>query len=356
MGKLLVSQQLPLSVLAQAQRFMDDLRLEFSAVSQLWTVLWTRVSIHDEIAMCVEPLQLRPNCLTNKWEEHKFVDDIAAKLREVTEDHLRKKDIFKEAMGNLTYVVGLNTTKALHRECPVCYDTLGQLYNVLSCGHTICIACCQTLVNRSARSIIACPSCRRNTDVRSIKKVNCAVGECKMYSSKVRSVVVTIVTILRDDSTNKIIVFSQWPELLCMLNTAFASIDMPGAARFILVCSKKDLPQALHLLKTQITMNVLLMPLSCGANGLNVVEANHVLLMEPLLSQGIEQQAICRVHRLGQTRETFVHRFVATVTIKVAIATLSARHIQLAGKGLLVTNHQEFSTLSARDIANLFTD
>ena len=51
------------------------------------------------------------------------------------------------------------------------------------------------------------------------------------------------------------------------------------------------------------------MPLSQGANGLNLIEASHVILVEPLLNPAQELQAIGRVHRIGQKKQTFVHRY-----------------------------------------------
>lgn len=61
-------------------------------------------------------------------------------------------------------------------------------------------------------------------------------------------------------------------------------------------------------------VQVLLMLIQHGANGLNLLEAQHVILVEPLLNPAAEAQAISRIHRVGQDKSTFVHRFIVSDT------------------------------------------
>lgn len=49
--------------------------------------------------------------------------------------------------------------------------------------------------------------------------------------------------------------------------------------------------------------SILLISMGCGALGLNLTAASTVVLMDPWWQSTIEQQAIDRVHRIGQTRD-----------------------------------------------------
>ena len=70
----------------------------------------------------------------------------------------------------------------------------------------------------------------------------------------------------------------------------------------VLVSNNKLFQSNLDEFKTRSDVNVLLLPFHSGSKGLNIVEATHVLLVEPLLNMGTELQAIGRVHRMGQTK------------------------------------------------------
>ena len=68
------------------------------------------------------------------------------------------------------------------------------------------------------------------------------------------------------------------------------------------------------------------MPITQGANGLNLIEASHVILTEPLLNPAQELQAIGRVHRIGQKKQTFVHRSL-TIKTKDLLKHLTLTHL-----------------------------
>jgi E3 ubiquitin-protein ligase SHPRH len=61
------------------------------------------------------------------------------------------------------------------------------------------------------------------------------------------------------------------------------------------------------------------------ASGLNLVEATHVILCEPLINTAIELQAIARVHRIGQCFETTVWMYLISDTIEESVYDISVR-------------------------------
>ena len=65
---------------------------------------------------------------------------------------------------------------------------------------------------------------------------------------------------------------------------------------------------------------VLLLSAQRDASGLTLTAASHVIIMEPQPDVAVELQMIGRVHRIGQTRQTHVHRLVAAGSFEAPLA------------------------------------
>jgi len=68
--------------------------------------------------------------------------------------------------------------------------------------------------------------------------------------------------------------------------------------------------------------SVLISQIQSGGTGLNIQDASVVVLCEPQLKPSIENQAIARAHRMGQSRNVLVHRLLCEDTIDERITDM----------------------------------
>lgn len=54
---------------------------------------------------------------------------------------------------------------------------------------------------------------------------------------------------------------------------------------------------------------VMLLSLTAGGVGLNLVGGNHLFIIDLHWNPALEQQACDRVYRIGQTKNVFVHKY-----------------------------------------------
>ncbi|KZT61695.1 hypothetical protein CALCODRAFT_463847 [Calocera cornea HHB12733] len=72
---------------------------------------------------------------------------------------------------------------------------------------------------------------------------------------------------------------------------------------------------------------VMLMSLKAGGVGLNLTRANRVILLDLAWSEAIENQAFDRVHRMGQSKDVFVNRYVIRNTVEDRILALQKKKV-----------------------------
>jgi len=98
---------------------------------------------------------------------------------------------------------------------------------------------------------------------------------------------------------------------------------------------------------------VFLISLKAGGFGLTLTEADYVFLLDPWWNPAAEDQAIDRVHRIGQTRPVFVYRMLAADTIEQKVAALQRRKAELF-RAVLDDGEPFASALDADDLRGLF--
>ncbi|XP_068707085.1 E3 ubiquitin-protein ligase SHPRH-like isoform X2 [Montipora foliosa] len=351
---------------------IEGLRKEFKVLRALWFALRERVSCFDELDMCTSRLRLQLpgepfsddihviNPLQLDQQRLKFTSD-----RVVAQTELRKK------IGQLLYLNNLAKTQTCHDgknpdPCPVCVKQLGVQWSVFSCGHCICCQCAWVLLRQAGigprqRNVhVKCPLCRIPTVAQEISYVSTATSQTDTahdsvtvkgsHSTKVEAIVRTLLTIRSADSTAKSLVFSTWQDVLAVIARALDENDIKYRH---ITGGNRHFQENLQTFKHDPDMGVLLLPLQTGSNGLNIIEATHVLLVEPALNPAHELQAVGRVHRIGQTRPTHVYRFIIRGTVESRMySLLQSKPTSSVRTG---ARDSENSSLTLGDLASLFT-
>ncbi|RXW22591.1 hypothetical protein EST38_g3260 [Candolleomyces aberdarensis] len=103
--------------------------------------------------------------------------------------------------------------------------------------------------------------------------------------------------------------------------------------------------RAMDALKYNPACEVLLVSLKAGGVGLNLTAAQRVYLMDPYWNPAVENQAVDRIHRLGQTRPV--------TTVKLIIAnTIEARLLEVQKKKTELANMTLGQNVTKADILN----
>ncbi len=102
------------------------------------------------------------------------------------------------------------------------------------------------------------------------------------------------------------------------------------------------------------TNSVFLISLKAGGFGLNLTEADYVILLDPWWNPATEAQAVDRVHRIGQTKNVMVYRLVAKDTIEEKVMALKATKARLF-ESVMTDAAPRGTTLTAADIRELLS-
>ncbi|XP_058747815.1 uncharacterized protein LOC131620688 [Vicia villosa] len=278
-------------------------------------------------------------------------------------------------------------SKTNEETCPICQEKLGHQRMVFQCGHVTCCKCLfamteKRLQHSKTHNWVMCPTCRQHTDFGNIAYAvdaqkespnssmphttdSCEKHEASIpvkgsYGTKIEAVTRRILWIKATNHKSKVLVFSSWEDVLNVLEHAFAAnnisfIRMNGGRKAHPAISqfrgKQNDSKGCEGSEPK-SIQVLLLLIKHGANGLNLLEAQHVVLVEPLLNPAAEAQAISRVHRIGQKNKTLIHHFLVKDTVEESIYKLNrsrSNHSFISGN----TKNQDQPVWTLKDVESL---
>jgi non-specific serine/threonine protein kinase len=159
--------------------------------------------------------------------------------------------------------------------------------------------------------------------------------------------------IIENISNHKALVFSQFLGMLALIKERLTELGVDyeyfdGSSTVL------ERERAIQRFQNDESCRVFLISLKAGGVGLNLTAADYVYIVDPWWNPAVEQQAIDRTHRIGQTKNIFAYRMICTDTVEDKILKLQDRKRSLARE--LITDDEGFvKSLTREDVEYLFS-
>ncbi|KAF0472323.1 SNF2 family helicase [Gigaspora margarita] len=218
-----------------------------------------------------------------------------------------------------------------NEDCCICLDPLSSPVITL-CRHVFDRECIEQVIEKQKH---ACPMCRNPIHKEQLieQPLDSVEGDedssensDKGYvsSSKIDALLEFLKVSNERDPTSKSVVFSQWTSFLNLVEPALHHANI----KFVRLDGKMPRPKredAMRMFQNDPEIKVFLISLKCGSLGLNLTAADQCFIMDPWWNPSIEDQAVDRIYRLGQTRPVSIFRFVIENTIEDRVIELQEK-------------------------------
>jgi SNF2 family DNA or RNA helicase len=284
--------------------------------------------------------------LIGQWDEQ-VIESINVKItstkKRLTNDKKTLSDITRTYQYLKNAIDELRNKNDLSLSCPVCLDEIPEKdMTVTMCGHKFCWECVyQNYKINSHTRQFKCPFCNTFMDTKDVYIISQQAtsrkseGELNGIINDVKSTKIgNIIYFLKNkkdvNPNDKIILFSQWDELLHKVGSKLQEYDLKISYCNGTVYQKQ---RAIDDFKNNDT-NIIMLSSRNAASGINLTNANTIIFLEPVYGtseyrKDIEYQAIGRADRIGQTNKIKVFRFIIRDTIEEDIVenSISVRQI-----------------------------
>ncbi|CAJ1915809.1 unnamed protein product [Sphenostylis stenocarpa] len=221
-------------------------------------------------------------------------------------------------------------------DCPICISTAVDIV-ITRCAHFFCRDCILTSIQKKNSS--GCPICRRKLSESELfsppEPSETDSGELSSKSeTPLSSKVSTLIKLLKEsrahDPALKSVVFSQFRKLLLLLEEPLSEAGFK-TSRLDGTMNAKNRANVIEQFQLQgsDSPTVLLASLRASSAGINLTAASRLYFMEPWWNHAVEEQAMDRVHRIGQEKPVKIVRFIAQNSIEERMLLLQEKKKQL---------------------------
>ncbi len=166
-------------------------------------------------------------------------------------------------------------------------------------------------------------------------------------SGKFENVIHTLENVLAEG--HKVLVFSQFVKQLDIYREYLGNARIPYT---YLDGGTKNRGEVVEEFQNNNEIKLFLISLKAGGVGLNLTEADYVFMLDPWWNPAVEQQAVDRTHRIGQTKNVFIYKFITKDSVEEKILALQNRKRSVA-ESLITTEENFVKSLTAEDIREI---
>lgn len=294
-------------------------------------------------------LRMRQACCTHLLIREERVDRSKSLLKEMDQRcQIQANPLTPEEAKNLFLKLKgtfENEDGAAPPECAVCLESIKETKAIIlrMCRHVYCQDCMNRMLSSNTTTSQFCPLCRSPfvpSDVTRYAMLHSTVSSLPIkqpaptktpptHSPKILALLSAIGEM---PPSEKGVIFSQFTKFLDVIAGVLASCGH-SFVRIDGSVNQPDRARALNLFNDSAPRFILCSLLAAGT-GINLTRGNHVFLMDPWWNSAAENQAMDRVHRIGQERKVRVVKFVVEGSVEERVVNMQ-RAKEVVGRGVV---------------------
>ncbi|XP_062596908.1 helicase-like transcription factor isoform X2 [Saccostrea cucullata] len=221
-------------------------------------------------------------------------------------------------------------------ECSICLQTPDSPI-ITNCKHVFCKVCILQHMSQSGPSL--CPNCRKPIHRKSFyeippDEINLRLTKPELdtwvASAKTMALLYDLIRLRENDPKEKALVVSEYTKLLDLLEPPLRNLNF-NFVRFDGTMTQRARTKVINEFSSreENSPTVMLLSLRAGGEGISLVAAARIFLLTPHWNPATEDQCFDRCHRLGQTNDVIITKYVVKNTIEERILNLQEQKKKL---------------------------